>query len=376
MGKRACPVCGGTEKRKIREIHMSVPLDYRLPSGYDVVVCDGCGMAYADTDASMGDYDWYYAHCNFYGDDSKDDNSTRYEMVEGLLEEFLDKKMALLDVGAGNGRFELAMRRHGYMGIEASDPSEESVNRLRDAGVEAFVGSIYDDVPESRRGRYDGIFLFEVAEHLLVPREGMARVSEMLKPSGVFIVSVPDYSQIAEDLSCVPNHFNLEHINYFSEDTLDGLLLPMGFERVGQRRVGMDLIQAYRLTGKPGRAARDAATEGAIQAYFQRQRQREEHARSQIQSLQEGGRGVIVWGTGSYVMSLAATTSLLDCDIRAFVDNNAIKQGREMYGRPICPPSFIEGNGDCVVLVCSMLYGGAIRGQLEGMGVGNEVIVL
>ena len=59
----------------------SIPKDYHLPDSYDVVACENCGLVYADTAAAMEDYDWYYTRCNFYGDDSKEDNSERFEMM-------------------------------------------------------------------------------------------------------------------------------------------------------------------------------------------------------------------------------------------------------------------------------------------------------
>ena len=81
MLHRNCPVCDKKTGEKIEHICMNVPENYRLPDSYNIVVCDNCGMVYADTSASMEDYDWYYTNCNFYGDDSKDDNSERYDWM-------------------------------------------------------------------------------------------------------------------------------------------------------------------------------------------------------------------------------------------------------------------------------------------------------
>lgn len=125
MLQRACPVCNGTKQTVIQNIKMNVPEDYHLPAQYDVVACADCGMVYADTAASMEDYDWYYTHCNFYGDDSKDDNSERYDWMEELLEKYLTKDSVMLELGAGNGRYAIALKRNGYARITATDPSGE-----------------------------------------------------------------------------------------------------------------------------------------------------------------------------------------------------------------------------------------------------------
>ena len=69
---RNCPVCNKKMRKIMEHISMNVPEDYHLPDSYNIVVCEQCGMVYADTSATMEDYDWYYTNCNFYGDDSKD----------------------------------------------------------------------------------------------------------------------------------------------------------------------------------------------------------------------------------------------------------------------------------------------------------------
>ena len=58
------------------------------------------------------------------------------------------------------------------------------------SGAQVFVGNILDAPfpPES----FDVITCFDVLEHLYEPRRVMARVSEWLKPGGMFYVLVPN----------------------------------------------------------------------------------------------------------------------------------------------------------------------------------------
>ncbi len=376
MQNRICPVCGGTHPDFIKRIDMKVPEAYRLPQHYNVACCQSCGMVYADTEASMDDYNYYYAHCNFYGDDSKDDNSFRYEMVKGLLAQFCQKDTAMLDIGAGNGRFEAALKRNGYTGVTGMDPSSESVDRLKEAGIRSYVGNIYSPVPQEEEGRYGCIFLFEVAEHLLAPREAIGNVKKMLRDDGVFMISVPDYSLIAEEREYgIPAYFNLEHINYFSETSLDNLLAAYGMERACQKRVGGDLIHCYRIGGGGEGFKMDTVTRKAVQSYFAIWQEKNQRAAQVISRLKEEGREVVVWGTGSYSMGLAAETDLLGCRIQGFIDNNKIKQGRKMYGYPIYPPEFLVDK-EYMVLICSMLNGREIQEQMKSMGIKNDSIIL
>lgn len=372
---RNCPVCACIDKKVLQTIVMKVPEDYHLPESYDVVVCNKCGLVYADTAASMEDYDWYYTHCNFYGDDSKDDHVQRFKMVENLLDKYVSKEAVLLEMGAGNGRFGKELKEHGYVHITGTDPSEESVKRLQENGIASYVANIYSEVPMEENEKYDGIFLFEVAEHLLIPGKGIENVRKMLKKDGIFMISIPDYSQIGEERSSIPNYFNLEHINYFSEKTLDYLLALNGMERIAQMRTGVNLTQVYRKTENVNLPDRDTATEQAVCSYLEKQNKREKRTKELIEKLKIQGEELVIWGTGSYVMSLLATTDLLQCKIKAFVDNNKMQQGRKIYNCTVYPPTYLEDK-EYTVLICSMLNSGVIKEQLESMNTKNKIIVL
>lgn len=375
MESRLCPICNDKHAQIIKRIDMKVPKNYRLPEHYHVVECQRCGFVYADTQATMEDYDWYYSHCNFYGDDSKDDNLTRYEIVEEFLQCYCKKDSVMLDIGAGNGRFEVALCKNGYGNVTGIDPSAESVERLKEAGINAYIGNIYSSVAVDEEKKYDCIFLFEVAEHLLAPGKGIENVKKMLKEDGVFIISVPDYSQIGEDVSSIANYFNLEHINYFSENSLDNLMDKYGLQRIAQKRVGIDLIQCYKNVNESCGIRKDCITKEAVKKYFSKQKRREEREKRIITELKEEQKEIVIWGTGSYVMSLIATTDLLECNIQAFVDNNRIKQGREMYGYNIYSPEFLKDK-KYTILICSMLNSEEIRLQLEKMDTENNYIIL
>lgn len=375
MQYRTCPVCGGERTHALNRINMNVPPDYHLPDSYDVVACDNCGFVYADTSASPEDYDWYYAHCNFYGDDSKNDNSGRFEMVEEFLHQYVDFGSEMLELGAGNGRFSLALQKHGYGNIVGTDPSDESVNRLLQAGITAYTWNIYDSVSEEETGKYDCIFLFEVAEHLLLPGEGIENITKMLKKAGIFMISVPDYSLLEQDENPAPHHFNLEHINYFSAFSLDNLMAKYGMTRVDQKHIGLDLIQIYRNDGGQASLYKDDITEQAICHYFIRSKNREEAASRMIDEFAENQKAVVIWGTGSYVMHLMAVTDLPKCNIIGFVDNNKIKQGKAMYGYRIYSPELLQDKS-YTVLICSMKNSRDIKEQLEAMRTENNIVIL
>lgn len=376
MTHRKCPICSNErDGRGLRKIDMKIPKEYRLPDSYNVVLCENCGFLYADTSASMEDYDWYYTHCNFYGDDSKSNSSFRFDLTKNLLDKYVQQESVVLEIGAGNGHFSMALKNHGYKHVTGTDPSERSVERLRASGIDSHVFNIYSVVPPEEYEKYDCIFLFEVLEHLLDPRKGIENAVKMLNANGIFIISVPDYSQISTDTSSIPNYFNLEHINYFSEISLDYLMALHGLRRIDQKRAGICLVHVYKKTGEVQILRHDTITAPAVCAYFQQKGKREEYIFNIIEQLKKEERKIVIWGTGSYVMSLFATTNLMQCQIMGFVDNNKIKQGRKIYDYMIHPPEYLKDK-QYTVLICSMLNGEQIKQQIDQMDTENEVLVL
>lgn len=373
---RCCPVCGGNRSKIIKKIVMKIPESFHLPDSYNVVACEACGMVYGDTKADMGDYDWYYSHCNFYGDDSKCDNSLSYDILEEFLNEYCQKDSAMLNIGSGNGRFEVALKKNGYTDVTGIDPSSESVERLKNAGIKAYIGSIYSPVSQNEANKYDFISLIGVIEHLLFPGMGIENVRKLLKDDGIFIINIPDYSILGKKTKGImPNYFNQEHINYFSEISLDNLMNKFGMQSIAEKRVKEELFRCYKKNRHCKKIKKDDITCRAVSEYFETQQGKEERISKIIAELIENQREIMIWGTGAFVMNLFAATDLEKCRIKGFIDNNKIKQGRELYGYTIYAPEILEDK-NYTVLICSMLNSEDIRIQLDMMNTKNDYIIL
>jgi SAM-dependent methyltransferase len=97
---------------------------------------------------------------------------------------------ALLDLGCSSGSFLQTLRGKDWdlYGIEMSAESARRAEAR--SGAKIFVGDILDAQfsPEF----FDVITCFDVFEHLYEPQRVMSRVSEWLKPGGIFYVLVPN----------------------------------------------------------------------------------------------------------------------------------------------------------------------------------------
>jgi len=100
------------------------------------------------------------------------------------------QKGAILDLGCSAGSFLKAMgsKEWKLFGIEMS--SESARRAEAESGAKVFVGDILD--AQFAASSFDAITCFHVFEHLLKPREVLSKVSDWLKPGGIFYVLVPN----------------------------------------------------------------------------------------------------------------------------------------------------------------------------------------
>lgn len=382
MANRECPLCGGNDKHQIDTLKMILPKEYSLPSSYDIVACVRCGFCFADTSATLEDYNTYYSNCNTYSGTPVGESAwdKLHDTAKCLLAEKLSKDAQLLDMGFGQGNFLRYLKGNGYINVLGIDPSENSVKNVCKDGIKAVVGSVFEQPKGEYYRKFDCVFLFDVLEHLLFPRQAIANMSMYLRKGGYLLISVPNYNCLKKNNHPITNMFNQEHINYFSEKTLDYVMAEEGFirmatnaEKVGEEE---ELIAMYRMTEeKTFSFQRDESCEAEIREYLQKFTARKSEIEKKLSELvRRGQKELYVWGTGAFTMWLLANTMLPQFHI-TFIDNNKVKVGQSFWKGVIEAPEDIV-DSQMPILICSMLYAEQIRQQIHNMGIDNDILVV
>lgn len=267
MKQRKCPVCGNKKQIKIYSMSFNMPETYGLPASYDIVCCEVCGFCYADTMASLEDYDLYYKNCNVYalGPDGAADKPN-YEWLDNELDKLfgINKlNVHILDVGFGKGEFLEFLNKKCYKNIKGIDPAQESVDYTRKKGFDTYLGNIYNCDNKVLNKKIDFICLWEVLEHLLEPALALETLKIYLKEDGYVFIAAPDCGSISQDITPIVNNFNQEHINYFSKQSLNNLMSQHSFVNIvtecrkifvnSQRHFGV-ILAIYKYTSKSERA--------------------------------------------------------------------------------------------------------------------------
>jgi len=141
----------------------------------------------------------------------------------------------LLDIGCGMGYFLAVCRDWGYE-VEGMDISADSVAYVRDnLKIPVAVGTVdgIDYPPAS----FDVITMWHFLEHAPDPQLYLQKTQKWLKPGGLLVVDVPNYT--ATDARYAWQKWKGWHLPFhlyhFTPETLCGLLAKHGFRTIRRK---------------------------------------------------------------------------------------------------------------------------------------------
>jgi 2-polyprenyl-3-methyl-5-hydroxy-6-metoxy-1,4-benzoquinol methylase len=158
---------------------------------------------------------------------------------------------AILDLGCSSGSF-LETLKGGNWDLHGVEMSTESANcALARCGAKVFVGDILD--APFKPASFDAITCFHVFEHLYHPKKVLTKVSEWLKPGGIFYALMPNIDSAG--MRVFGSYwYPLElprHLYHFSPESLSRLAGSVGLEKVSLttgREVFIEYSAHYMLT--------------------------------------------------------------------------------------------------------------------------------
>ena len=151
----------------------------------------------------------------------------RVRMVESVAGESGGR---VLDIGCGRGLLLKAFRQRGWdvQGTELSDQAARYARQVSQVPVK--IGRLEEmGFPDSH---FDAVTMWHVLEHVHDPGVALAEVSRILKPGGVALVGVPNFSGLEARLF-KDKWFHLDvprHITHLTKTTLKMALHQNGLQ--------------------------------------------------------------------------------------------------------------------------------------------------
>jgi len=187
QASESCPICG----QGGAQLWLRAPDRFHgRQDNYTLVKCPTCSLVWlsnppAPSEMHLHYTDAYHKLISAAGENSRDRWQDRIQTLRQYKQ-----GGTLLDLGCSSGGFLGFFRGDSWKlyGIEMS-ASCAARAEVR-TGARVFVGDILD--APFPAASFDVITCFDVLEHLYEPTRITARVSEWLKPGGIFYVQVPN----------------------------------------------------------------------------------------------------------------------------------------------------------------------------------------
>ena len=376
---RACPNCGARVAEWLHGMSFALPDSSPLPSRYDLVACQVCGCAFADSTASEADYIDYYRDFSRYeepaiasGGGEQPSDRLRLDDLAGYLSRHVALTGRIADVGAGNGGLLVSLRKLGYRDLTGFDPSPVCVDHMQKAGLDARVWVFpmtSTGEPMGFDARYDLIILSHVLEHVYDARALVAALRNLLATDGKLYIEVPDPTGYL-DSSFPPFYFfDPEHINHFGESSLKHLANSLGLSVLEFGKKGLRLANGatypalYGLFKQGGETAAsvgsDRRVREALTGYIQASREQLSDLRARILSLAHRHPALAVWGAGSLSQRLMSEDWFPRDRLVAIVDRDSKKVGLNFMGLCIqSPDAGLSGLPEGTVVCCAAAIAG------------------
>ncbi len=211
---RSCPVCG-TEQSAAHFTKGSL----------SVVRCSRCSMLFANpVDAEFAEGTFYdQLATSFYLSPDKLDSDyspVRFAREFRIFRQFCQQG-AVLDIGCSTGAFLHQLREkfpndYTVLGTDVSGPA---LDHAESKGVPVVRGNFLDHDFSSQR--FQAVTFWAVLEHLVDPRQFLAKAASLLAPGGHCFLLVPNMSSLAVRLLGTRYRYIMdEHLNYFTAESL------------------------------------------------------------------------------------------------------------------------------------------------------------
>jgi 2-polyprenyl-3-methyl-5-hydroxy-6-metoxy-1,4-benzoquinol methylase len=240
MLKRDCPVCGGVNSTVLYENVLEALAELDL--SYTLSRCRSCGFHYASNLPEEQQYSRYYGKLSKYDSQasvSSLDTQRINATVAFVAKQSIAKESRILDIGCGFGALLSAFRDAGWVDLIGLDPAPRSAVQAKEQfGLDTvYRGDLSQCAQRVDLTKIDLVCLMAVLEHLPALKRDLEFLISQLRPGTKILVEVPALELFQPDAGEPYGELSLEHIQFFSRQSLRNL-----FHRLGATVVAEELV--------------------------------------------------------------------------------------------------------------------------------------
>lgn len=251
---KTCPWCGNPSEKT----YLRVKDHFLSQEMFDIIECEHCGLLFTTPRPEPTVIGKYYQSENYFShQENKNGLVPRlYEFVKSFnIKNKVNMaigglpKGKLLDIGCGVGDFLVQVKQQGWevIGLEPSDDAKNiAEKRLGFRPLAPNDSSILSDAS------FDVITLWHVLEHVDDLKTQTSEITRILKPGGRLLIALPNYQSF--DCQYFKEYWAAwdvpRHLNHFSKDTLQKMMISLGFRPVACKKLIWDAFYISYLSEK------------------------------------------------------------------------------------------------------------------------------
>lgn len=250
LHRRECQVCGCRDVIHVYENKMA-PLD-GIDLTYSVGECCECGFSFAYELPDSATYKKYYNELSKYDTSSEptEFDEMRFEAIAKLCLKLFEPDHIFVDIGCGEGTLLSKLKSKGFKNLFGVEPAPNAAAAaFRKFGIDTIGQGFFANADTVAPISSAHCICFSaVMEHMPNLRFDLENILSKLKLECKIIIEVPCIELFGSDTVEPYGEFSIEHINYFSRDTLSNLMESLGWSCVHSQYLDYPLFQTGSVT--------------------------------------------------------------------------------------------------------------------------------
>lgn len=331
------------------EHHVNVPLT--------VVICDECGLVQLRETINPSIYEQYH----FIGNSSLSYEQHLIWVARQLVEVFKLENKRIFEIGASNGVLLKYLKDFGNNQVFGVEPSRKLCEDARKFEVNLEPRFFNREYVNDSRTKYDCVIVRHVLEHIHELEEFVQLIGEVLEENGMVVVEVPSLNEMIVQ----KNYSNIfhEHLNYFSEQTLNYLFSKVSLTPVYMKCVdihGGAIFGVY----KKGERGNVFTKEGRqldrseIRSFFDAYDQYYTRLSDKVSRMNAQNKRVHGFGASHRTFTILGCSNLTNENIPYIYDSNPFLHGKTLngIGSMIVSPQLIGEYSPDVIVIFATSY--------------------
>lgn len=304
----------------------------------DIYQCSCCGLVQINNDPVP-----YYKEVIRAAAFSDEMKAFRHTQFDTFVRDYSLTGEKVIEIGCGRGEY-LTIMKHAGVDAYGLEQSEESVMHCIANGLKVSKGFIENSSYTVNNAPFAAFFIMNFLEHLPDLNAVLIGISHNLTDAGIGLVEVPNFDMIVRNK--LFSEFIIDHLFYFTKETLCTTLQRNGFEILDCKEVWHDYILS---------AVVKKRTPLDISQFHTYQTQLHNAVHEYIGRFK--AKHIAIWGAGHQALALI---SLLHCsdNIKYVIDSAVFKQKKYTPAThiPIVSPDTLYSNPVDAIIIMTASY--------------------